>query len=54
MGNTEAFAYGEKFTMGLSLLPAFKVDAERKTVYGHLFLFPKTHTSSIALLQGDL
>ena len=26
MGDTEAFTHGEKFTMGLSLLPAFKVN----------------------------
>ena len=30
MGDTEAFAYGEKFTLGLSLLPAFKVDMNGK------------------------
>lgn len=28
MGETEAFAHGENFTLGLSLLPAFKIDAE--------------------------
>ena len=28
MGDTEAFAHGKKFTLGLSLLPAFKIDAE--------------------------
>jgi organic radical activating enzyme len=30
MGGTEAFAHGENFTLGLSLLPAFKVDTEGK------------------------
>ena len=30
MGNTEAFAHSEKLTMGLSLLPAFKVDKNGK------------------------
>ena len=30
LSNTEAFAYGEKFTLGISLLPAFKVDTEGK------------------------
>ena len=28
MGGTEAFAHGENFTLGLSLLPAFRVDTE--------------------------
>lgn len=30
MGGTEAFAHGENFTLGLSLLPAFRVDTEGK------------------------
>jgi len=30
MGGTEAFAHGKDFTLGLSLLPAFKVNAEGK------------------------
>jgi len=30
MGGTEAFAHGKNFTLGLSLLPAFKVDTEGK------------------------
>jgi hypothetical protein len=30
MGGTEAFAHGENFTLGLSLLPAFKVGTEGK------------------------
>ncbi|MCH8158065.1 MAG: hypothetical protein IID18_10020, partial [Nitrospinae bacterium] len=40
MGNIEAFARGPEFTLGLSLLPAFKVDAQGKRAMTSL-PFPK-------------